>query len=32
MTGSQTASIRQKLEDFEASLISIQHNSESDLR
>jgi uncharacterized protein YaaW (UPF0174 family) len=32
MTGAQTPSIRQKLEDFEASLISIQHHLESDLR
>lgn len=32
MTGAQTPAIRQKLEDFEASLISIQHHLESDLR
>ncbi|WP_398499729.1 hypothetical protein [Variovorax sp.] len=32
MTGGQTPSIRQKLEDFEASLTSIQHHLESDLR
>jgi len=32
MTGAQTPSIRQKLEDFEASLTSIQHHLEHDLR
>lgn len=32
MTGAQTPAIRQKLEDFEASLTSIQHHLESDLR
>lgn len=31
MTGAQTPSIRQKLEDFEALLIGIQHHLESEL-
>ena len=32
MTGVQTPAIRQKLEDFEASLVSVQFHLESDIR